>query len=364
MTRSLLFRTEDLSDYIIQFFIRHDISAKDARIAAEILLAADLRGVDSHGIIRLDTYYGTRLRKGLIDPHAPLTVVRETGTTLALDGGHGLGQIVAYNAMQRCIEKARQSGIAMTTVRNSNHYGIAGYYAMMALQQDMIGVSFTNAQPLVAPTYGRKAMLGTNPIAVAIPAGSERPYVLDMATSIVPIGRITVYDKAGKPIPEGWGIDNEGKITTDPKEVLNGGALMPLGGIDLMRGYKGYGLALLVDIFSGVLSGSAFGTDVAQPSTNEHSRVGHFFAAMRIDGFRPLEEFKHDMDELIRMMKESPKAVGQERIYIQGEKEFEMAERRRSDGIPLLETVVESLKVSGQTVGLPFDLDVLGVVEN
>lgn len=364
MTRSLLFSSKDLIDYAVQFFIRHDISAKDARTAAEILLEADLRGVDSHGIIRLDTYYGTRLRKGLIDPHAPLTVVRETGTTLALDGGHGLGQIVAHNAMARCIEKARQSSIAMTSVRNSNHYGIAGYYAMMALPQDMIGISFTNAQPLVAPTYGRKAMLGTNPIAVAVPAGGQRPYVLDMATSIVPIGRITVYDKAGKSIPEGWGIDHEGKITTDPKEVLNGGALMPLGGIDMMRGYKGYGLALLVDIFSGVLSGSAFGTDVAQPSTNEHARVGHFFAAMRIDAFRPVEEFKQDMDELIHMMKESPKAVDQDRIYIQGEKEFEMAEHRRNHGIPLLETVVDSLKASGQAVGLPFDLEVLGVVEN
>ncbi|TLN09519.1 Ldh family oxidoreductase, partial [bacterium] len=155
MTRSLLFRTEDLSDYIVQFFVRHDISASDARIAAEILLTADLRGVDSHGIIRLDTYYGTRLRKGLIDPHAPLTVVRETSTTLALDGGSGLGQIVGYNAMQRCIEKARQSGLAMATVRNSNHYGIAGYYAMMALPHNMIGVCFTNASPRVAPPSGR-----------------------------------------------------------------------------------------------------------------------------------------------------------------------------------------------------------------
>lgn len=364
MTRSLLFRTEDLSNYIVQFFVRHDISAKDAKIAAEILLTADLRGVDSHGIIRLDTYYGTRLRKGLIDPHAPLTVVRETATTLALDGGSGLGQVVAYNAMQRCIEKARQSGLAMATVRNSNHYGIAGYYAMMALPEDMIGVSFTNAQPLVAPTYGRKAMLGTNPIAVAVPAGGEHPYVLDMATSIVPIGRITVYDKAGKSIPEGWGIDHEGQITTDPKQVLDGGALMPLGGIDLMRGYKGYSLALLVDIFSGVLAGSAFGTDVAQPANNTPARVGHFFAAMRVDAFRPLDEFKQDMDALIRMMKDSPKAVGQERIFIAGEKEFEMADRRRTQGIPLLETVVESLKASGQTVGLPFDLEVFGAIEN
>jgi L-2-hydroxycarboxylate dehydrogenase (NAD+) len=198
---------------------------------------------------------------------------------------------------------------------------------------------------------------------VAVPAGKERPYVLDMATSIVPIGRVTVYQKAEKEIPMGWGIDQNGQVTSNPTAVLEGGALMPLGGIDLMRGYKGYGLALLVDIFSGVLSGAAFGAKVGHPGQNIPANVGHFFAAIRIDAFRPIDEFKHSMDELLVMMKNSPKAVDQERIFIHGEKEFELAEKNARDGIPLLVTVVESLKESGHTVGEEFDLTPVGEKE-
>ena len=256
----LIFRAQDLREFVVRYFTKLGVPERDARIAADILVSADLRGVDSHGVIRLSTYYGSRLRKGLIDPNPKITVLAETPATLRIDGGAGLGQVVGYQAMTRCIAKAKEVGTALVTVRNSNHYGIAGYYAMMALEEGMIGVSYTNAQSLVAPTYGRTAILGTNPIAVAVPAGKERPYVLDMATSIVPIGRITVYQKSGRQIPEGWGVDKEGGVTTDPNQVLDGGALMPLGGIDTMRGYKGYGLAMLVDIFCGVLSGAATAT--------------------------------------------------------------------------------------------------------
>lgn len=350
----LVYRVEDLRDYVIRFFLKHNVPLEDAQIVADVLLAADLRGVDSHGVIRLDTYYGSRLRKGLIDPHPQLKVLTETPSTLALDGGTGLGHVVGYKAMQMCIEKARQVGVGMVTVRNSNHYGIAGYYAMMALEHNMIGISFTNSQPLVAPTYGKTRFLGTNPIAVAVPAGKERPYVLDMATSIVPIGRITVYHKAGKKIPEGWGVDKDGNVTTDPGAVLNGGALMPLGGTDLMRGYKGYGLALWVDIFAGVLAGAATGPEVGK--TDRPANVGHYFAAIRVDAFRPVEEFKEEMDALIQGLKNAPKADGQERIYIHGEKEFELAEKYQREGIPLMKEVVESLIASGKEVGVPFDL--------
>ena len=364
MVKSFLFKVEDLRDYIIRFLTKLQISKADAEITANILLAADLRGVDSHGIIRLDTYYGTRLRKGMIDPTSPFRVLQETATILSVDGGMGMGQVVSYHTMLMCIEKARQSGMAMATVRNSNHYGIAGYYAMMALSQDMIGISFTNSQPLVAPTYGRKAMLGTNPIAVAVPAGKSAPYVLDIATSIVPIGRITVYQKAGEEIPLGWGIDQAGQVTSDPNAVLNGGALMPLGGIDLLRGYKGYGLGLMVDIFSGVLSGAGFGVNVAHPNQDRPADVGHFFGAVRVDAFRPLEEFKKDMDTLLEQLKNSPKAVGHERIYIPGEKEFERAEINARNGIPLLSTVVDMLKESGTLVGVELDLQPVGEVED
>jgi L-2-hydroxycarboxylate dehydrogenase (NAD+) len=363
MTKAYLFRAADLNDYMIRYFTKLDVPPEDAAISAAVLLSADLRGVDSHGMIRLNTYYGNRIRKGLIDPKTPSRIIHETNTTALIDGGNGLGHVASHRAMSLCLAKARQSGLSMVTVRNSNHYGIAGYYAMMALPQNMIGISFTNSQPLVAPTYGRKAMLGTNPIAVAVPAENARPYVLDMATSIVPIGRITVYDKAGKPIPEGWGIDSQGTVTTSPSEVLGGGALMPLGGIDLMRGYKGYGLSLMVDIFSGVLSGSAFGTNVDIQDGQHGARTGHFFAAIDISAFRPIAEFKHDMDELIQMLKDSPKAVGQERIYIHGEKEFETAEKNARNGVPLLAPVVDGLKKSGQEIGVEFDVPVIGEIE-
>ena len=356
----LIYRAEDLMDYAIRFFVHHNVPEDDARIAAEILISADLRGVDSHGIIRLDSYYGARLRKGLIDPNAKLAVINETPAALSLDANTGLGQVAGYHAMKRCIDKARETGVAMVTVRNSNHYGIAAYYAMMALPHDMIGISFTNSQPLVAPTYGRTAILGTNPIAVAAPAGRNRPYVLDMATSIVPIGRITVYDKAGQPIPEGWGVDSEGRITTDPSAVLKGGALLALGGSDLMRGYKGYGLSLLVDIFSGALSGAATHTNVGH--WDRPSNVGHFFAAVRVDAFRALEGFIGDMDTLLDDLKNAPKAAGQERIYIHGEKEFELYDRNSKEGVPLMVEVVRGLKEVGQQVGVPFELESLGEV--
>lgn len=363
MAQKLVFLSEELRSYVIRTFTHLGVPDQDAKIAADVILAADLRGVDSHGIIRLHSYYTNGLMMGRINPLSPCHTIHETLTTAAIDGESGLGQVVSYKAMETCLEKARQTGVGMVTVRNSNHYGIAAYYAMMALQEDMIGISFTNSQPLVAPTYGKTALLGTNPIAVAVPAGTQRPYVLDMATSIVPIGRITVFQKAGKEIPVGWGIDQDGVPTSNPDAVLNGGALMPLGGIDLMRGYKGYGLALWVDIFSGILSGAAFGPFVGHPTDRERTNVGHYFAAIRLDAFRPVDEFKKDMDQMIQTIKDSPKAAGQDRIYIAGEKEYELSERYQRDGIPLMEEVVKNLKTGGNEVGEPFDLEPVGVIQ-
>jgi len=363
MPQAILFRANDLTDYMVHFFSRLGVSAEHAKTAAEILISADLRGVSSHGIIRLNTYYGSRILKGLIDPTSPFSTVHETPSTLLIDGGNGLGMVVGKFAMESAIDKARHNGAAFVTVRNSNHYGIAGYYAMMALKHDMIGISFTNAQPLVAPTYGRTRIIGTNPIAVAAPALNERPYVLDMATSIVPIGKITVYDKAGESIPEGWGVDKNGAVTTSPSEVLKGGALLPLGGSDIMRGYKGYGLGLMVDIFSGVLSGAAFGPEVGAPGRDAPANVGHFFAAIDISAFRDPQAFKADLDALIHTLKDAPKAIGQERIYIHGEKEFELYERNMRDGVPLLVEVVKSLREAGEQVGVPFDPQPVGETE-
>jgi len=356
MFNTIAFKAEDLKNYVVRFLSALDVPEIDAQIAADVLISADLRGINSHGVIRLHSYYGDGLRRRQIDPHSPMKVIKESPATLALDGGNGLGQVVAYRAMSRCIKMADQAGIAITTVRNSNHFGIAGYYAMMALQEDLIGVSLTNSQPLVAPTYGLNRAIGTNPIAVAVPAGEEKPYVLDMATSIVPLGKIAVYQKAGEPIPTGWGINASGELTSDPNDVIQNGALFPLGGPAELRGYKGYGLSLLVDLLSGVLAGAAFGKGVGHPADDRSADVGHFFAAIKIENFRPLDYFKADMDEYIQSLKATPKLPGQKRIFIHGEKEFEMQAKYLKEGIPLMVEVVESLKEAGEQAGVPFDL--------
>jgi LDH2 family malate/lactate/ureidoglycolate dehydrogenase len=362
LVQKYLFDAEALRGFMTRVLEAAGALPEDAAIAADVLLSANMRGVESHGIIRLFPYYHDRMRAGLINPRPQLRIVSDTGAALALDGDNGLGHPTGYRAMQACIERARVTGAAVTTVRNSNHYGIAGYYAMLALPHDMIGLSLTNASALVAPTHGRAAFLGTNPIAVAAPAGEERPYVLDMATSIVPIGKVTVYQRAGLPVPYGWGVDSTGQVTTDPEQISHGGALMPLGGTDELRGYKGYGLALLVDILAGVLAGSAFAPHV-DARDDQVSRIGHWFAALRVDAFRPLEEFKRDMDALIRQLKDAPKAAGQERIFIHGEKEFEQTDRSLRDGVPILSAVVQRLVEDGERSGIPFDLEPLGIIE-
>ncbi len=360
--KKILFDASALREYATRVLLQAGATPEDAAIAADVIVSADMRGVESHGSIRLYPYYYHRLKKGLVNPRPQMQVVAETAATLALDADNGLGQPSGYRAMQRCIEKAKESGAAVTTVRNSNHYGIAGYYAMLALPHDMIGFSFTNAGSLVAPTYGRTAVLGTNPIAVAAPSGAERPYVLDMATSIVPVGKITVFERAGLEIPYGWGIDGSGQVSTDPEKVFHGGALMPLGGTAEMRGYKGYGLALMVEILAGLLAGAEFGTRVDPDDKRYRSYIGHCFIAVRVDAFRPLVDFKRDIDALIRQLKDAPKAAGQERIYIHGEKEFERFERSQREGVPLLSPVVEALIKEGEESGVPFDLSPLGEI--
>jgi len=363
MSQTYYYRTDELHRYIVDYFTHWQVPAEDAALSADVLLSADMRGVDSHGLIRLSSYYGSRLRKGLINPLSPLTVLKETGTTLALDAGNGLGHPVSVKAMRLCIEKARANGVALATVRNSNHFGIAGYYAMLALPEDMIGICFTNTAPLVAPTHSRQAILGTNPIAVAVPASSSRPFVLDMATSIVPIGRINVYQKEGKNIPSGWGVDSQGQVTENPTAVREGGALMPLGGPELLRGYKGYGLSLMVDIFSGVLSGAAFGADVGNATQDKQCNVGHFFGAIRIDAFRDPQDFKRDIDALLNQLRQSPKAAGEERIYIHGEKEFEAAELAEKEGVVLSEATVKTLIEGGQIDGVPFAVKPVKIIK-
>jgi L-2-hydroxycarboxylate dehydrogenase (NAD+) len=352
------FKAEELKAYTVRFFEHFGISKEEAKIVADVLVTADLRGVHSHGLGRLHRYYGNRLRAGLIDPRASIRLIKQTPATLVFDAGNGMGQVAACRAMTACIDKAQDIGVTLATVRNSNHFGIAGYYAMMALEHNMIGISLTNSQPLIAPTYGRTRILGTNPIAVAVPAGQEDPYVLDMATSIVPMGKITLYEEKGEDIPFGWGMDQTGNVTRDPKAVQEGGSLLPLGGTADMRGYKGYGLSLLVDILSGILSGAAYGTGIGSPASTAPPplNIGHFFMAIQIDAFRQTMHFKSDMDGLIAQLKGAPKAPGKDRIYIHGEKEFEQMRQNTHSGIPLIAPVVETLQREGDKVGVPFDV--------
>jgi LDH2 family malate/lactate/ureidoglycolate dehydrogenase len=356
MSATKRFKKETLIDFVVKYLTALSVPEDDARIIGDVLIYADLRGIDSHGLHRLGSYYGNRISKNLINPNTPFKIVKETPTTALIDGGNGCGQVVSYKAMNLCIEKAKKSGLAAITVNNSNHFGIAGYYSMMALEHNMIGVCLTNSQPLVAPTYGRTPVLGTNPISVAVPSGEQYPYVLDMATSGVAYGKIQIYEKKNESIPTGWGIDSDGLSTNDPSKIKPGGigALLPLGGVDITAGFKGYGLGLLVDILCSALSGGNHLTNVGGPGSQKPTGVSHFFMAIDIEAFRPIIDFKKQMDDMINLLHNSPLAVGQDRIYIAGEKEFELEKYNNTHGVPLLQQIVDDLEKDAEKVGVPF----------
>jgi L-2-hydroxycarboxylate dehydrogenase (NAD+) len=354
-------RAETLKDLTVQVLQKVGVAEQDARITSDVLVAADLRGVFSHGVAHLRRYVDG-LRSGTIVACPQERVLVDTPTTTVMDAGAGLGPPVSYRAMQRAIQKALEVGVGFVTVRNSNHYGIAGYYAMMALPHNCIGISMTNASPKVVPTFGRNAALGTNPIAVAAPAGKEYPFVLDMATSTVSQGKIEIADQLDKPIPLGWAIDRLGRPAEDAHRALDefkrnvGGGLLPLGGEgELLSGYKGYGLALWVEIFAALLSGAAYAT-LTYPKTAEGgalpASIGHFFGAWRIDNFRPVDEFKAAMDNLQQLLRNAAKVEGHDRIFIPGEKEYQAAERYSQEGIPLNRRVAADLGVLAQELGV------------
>jgi LDH2 family malate/lactate/ureidoglycolate dehydrogenase len=298
------------------------------------------------------------LRKGQIEPHPVVETVRETPTSLLVDAGNGLGHPVAKRTMERIIAKAREHGAAFGAVRNSNHYGIAGYYAMMGLEHDLVGMASTNTVRYGAPTFGRDIMLGTNPFAYAVPAGEEPAFVLDFATTTVPRGKLEVYNRKGKPLNPGWAIDEHGHETLDPQVALRG-ALLPLGGFGIDNGgHKGYGLGLLADIFCGVLSGGKFGNALPVPSDGPvPGAISHWFAAFRVDGFRDVDEFKRDMDSELRAFKSSAPAPGQDRIYVAGEIEYEKTRAHRANGIPIHVKVWDGLATLAAELGVPFDIE-------
>lgn len=345
-----------LRDFTVNVFIKLGVPLEDARLSAEILIMSDQRGIGSHGLQRLYRYVNG-LKAGVIKPVTKVKILKETPNTLLISGGDGLGQVAGYQAMKMVINKAIKNNVAFAAVRDSNHYGIAGYYAMMALEHDLIGISLTNTAMLVVPTHGKNALMGTNPIAIAIPAGKERPFVLDMATSTVPRGKLEVCQREGKTMPDTWATDEFGRATQDPSRVLTnllekkGGGLLPLGGAEEVDGgHKGYGLALLVDILCGVLAGSAFGPQV-YARKDAPAKVSHFFGAIKIDAFIAPAQFKGLMDEYMGILKNSEKAAGQDRIYIHGEKEFEIYERQKQE-VGVLKPVVEELRKIGQDLGV------------
>ncbi|HEY9745087.1 MAG TPA: Ldh family oxidoreductase [Oculatellaceae cyanobacterium] len=347
-----------LLEFTSAVFSKMGCSDDHAALAAKVLLSADLRGVDSHGVARLSGY--VRLwEAGRVNTNPDIRVCYETPSTAVVDGDAGLGLVVAPFAMQVAIDKARHVGTGWVSVKNSNHFGIAGYHSMMALQHDMIGISMTNASPLVAPTFSTERLLGTNPISVAIPAGEEPPFVGDMATTTAANGKLEILQRKDQQAPQGWLQDAKGDSTADPHALKSGGALLPLGGDKEHGSHKGYLLGSVVDIFSAILSGANYGpwvppfpAYVPMPENMPGQGIGHFLGAMRVDAFRPASEFKQHMDQWIKRFKASKTKEGYERVLIPGDPEREMESQRLVEGIPILDTVVADMSKTAEKFGI------------
>ncbi|MRG47429.1 Ldh family oxidoreductase [Chitinophaga sp. SYP-B3965] len=344
-----VFPYEHLHAFTRDVFIKMGCSTDHAELASTVLLSADLRGIDSHGVARLSGYI--RLwEAGRINATPDIKIVHETPSTAVVDGDSGLGLVVAPFAMQVAIDKAKIAGTGWVSVRNSNHFGIAGYHAMMALQQDMIGMAMTNASPLVAPTFATERMLGTNPIAVAIPANQQPAFVADFATTTAANGKLEILQRKEQEAPLGWIQDKNGAPSINPNELKSGGALLPLGGDREHGSHKGYCLGSIVDIFSAVLSGANYGpwappfvSFLPLPPDPVGKGLGHFFGAMRVDAFRPADEFKENMDKWIGRFRSAETVEGQEKVLIPGDPEREIEAERRITGVPLLDPVMKDL---------------------
>ncbi|GAB4364846.1 MAG: Ldh family oxidoreductase [Calditrichia bacterium] len=346
-----LIHWKDLSEFCKQVMMKLDVREPDAEKVADNLVVANLRGIDSHGVARLRRYVDG-IKTGYIIPRAQPKIVKESRVLANVDGGNGLGQVAGVFGMELAIDKAKKEGFGMVTVFNSNHYGIAGYYAMMALKHNFLGMSLTNSAPLVVPTFGKNALLGTNPISLAVPTKKHRPWVLDMATSVVPRGKLEVYNRLGKPLPKGWATDETGHTTTDAARVLKnlleqaGGGILPLGGEgEEFGGHKGYGLNMFVDILTAVLSGSNYGPNVVSKKEGKvvFPRVAHMFMVIDPEYLVGLDELTKNMDNFIDILQNSEKAEGETKIWVHGEKEYLKHDEREQKGIALDAKTVESL---------------------
>jgi len=360
MTERTYIPVNVVESFMMDVFQGLGVRQEDARICTDVLIASDLRGIESHGLARLKYYYD-RIKAGVQFTKTEMEIVKETETTALVDGHHGMGHVIAYRSMRMAIDKARKYGLGAVAVRNGTHFGIAGYYPLMAAREGMMGLAVTNARPAIAPTFSTEPMLGTNPIAFAAPSDMDYPFCFDGATSITQRGKIEVLARAEKPVPEGWVIDAEGNPLTEPTQILRDlgnatAALLPLGGAgELMAGYKGYSLATMVEILSAGLAGGVFMKDLlgfAPDGSRRPYMLGHFFLAIDVEHFVPLETFRRITGQIMRELQGWRRAPGEDRIYVAGEKEHEMEQVRREQGIPVNPNLLDELRAIRGELGI------------
>ncbi len=357
-----MYTHEYLHDFVKRFFIAMGCNEADATLISDVFIAAELRGIPSHGMIRVKDYYQL-WKAGRINIKPNIRIVHETPSTAVVDGDGAIGMLAASKSMEIAIDKASKAGTGWVSTRGSNHYGIAGYYAMMAIKHDMIGISVTNANPLVAPTFSVSQMMGTNPIAVAIPAGKQPPFVADFATTPIARGKLAVAEKKGEKVLFGLVQDKDGRPSDDPSVLKKGGSMLTLGGDYEHGSHKGYCLSAIVDIFSAVLSGANFGPFVP-PSVaylpllekKVGEGTGHFFGAMRIDAFQPADVFKAKMDEWITTFRMAKPAAGRDKVLIPGDPEREKEIILRKEGINVLPAIVADLKEIADELKIEFEM--------
>ena len=345
-------RFEVLEKFMVDVMVKAGIPVQDAGIIGDALLQADKLGFDSHGVNRLKSIYLDRIKEGILNPVTNYKIIREGPTTAVIDGQNGMGHVIAFNSMKLAIEKAKKFGMGMVTVRNSSHYGFAGYYPLMAVKENMIGITGTNARPSIAPTFGVENMLGTNPLTFGIPSDEAFPFLLDCATSITQRGKVELYAREGKDLPKGWVIDRNGESKTNSAEVLEDliagkAALTPLGGVgEDTGGYKGYGYATVVEILSAALQQGAFMKMLigSKDGKKVPYSIGHFFIVIDINAFTDPEDFKKTTGDILRELRASVKMPGQNRIYTAGEKEHNTWLERKDKGVPFNNELLEEFR--------------------
>lgn len=354
---------ELMDAFLTDAFVGYGVPREEAAICADVLLESDRRGIESHGVNRFKPIYIDRIVAGIQNPVTRIDILKETATTAVLDANDGMGMIASHRAMEMAIEKARKYGMSMVVVRNSTHYGIAGYWTTMATNAGMIGMTGTNARPSIAPTFGVQNMLGTNPLTVGFPTDEDFPFMLDAATSIVQRGKIEYYARIGKDTPEGMVVGSDGKPMTDSEQILKDlvsgeAALAPLGGIgEELAGYKGYGYATVVEVFSAALQAGSFLhqlTGIGENGEKVPFHLGHWFIVIDPEAFMGLETFRKISGEIMRELRASKKAPGAERIYTAGEKEYLVRLERKDKGVPVGEAVQKEILAVRDALNLDY----------